>query len=39
MTRTVRMALIALVGAVLAVGVAGNTPAQAKSLKQQIVGT
>ncbi|HEV2265257.1 MAG TPA: lipocalin-like domain-containing protein [Stellaceae bacterium] len=39
MTRTVRSALIALVGAVLAIGVAGSSPAQAKSLKQQIVGT
>lgn len=39
MTRYVRLALIALVGAALAVGIAGNSPAQAKSLKQQIVGT
>ena len=39
MTRFVRLALIALAGATLAVGVAGSSPAQAKSLKQQIVGT
>lgn len=39
MTRIVKMALIAMVGAVLAIGIAGNTPAQAASLKQQIVGT
>ncbi|MGH7000143.1 MAG: lipocalin-like domain-containing protein [Stellaceae bacterium] len=39
MTRTVKSALIALVGAALAIGIAGNAPAQAKSLKQQIAGT
>lgn len=39
MTRYVRSALIALVGAVLAIGIAGGAPAQAKSLKQQIVGS
>lgn len=39
MTRYVRSALIALVGAMLAIGIAGNSPAQAKSIKQQIVGT
>jgi hypothetical protein len=37
MTRYVRLALIALVGAGLAIG--GGAAAQAKSLKQQIVGT
>jgi len=39
MTRTVRLALIALVGAALTVGIAGRAPARAASLKQQIVGT
>ncbi|MDE1969376.1 MAG: lipocalin-like domain-containing protein [Alphaproteobacteria bacterium] len=39
MTRTVKRTLIALVGAVLAVAIAGSSPAQQNSLKQQIVGT
>ena len=39
MTRTIRFALIAFVGAVLTTGIAGSAPAQAASLKQQIVGT
>ena len=39
MTRTIKRTLIAVVGAVLAVGIAGSSPAQQNSLKQQIVGT
>lgn len=39
MTRSIRLALIALAGAALVIGIAGNAPAQAASLKQQIVGT
>ena len=39
MTRYVKRTLIALVGAVLAVAIAGSSPAQQNSLKQQIVGT
>ncbi|HEV2162450.1 MAG TPA: lipocalin-like domain-containing protein [Stellaceae bacterium] len=39
MTRSIRLALTTLVGAVLAIGIAGNAPAQTKSIKQQIVGT
>jgi len=39
MARYARLALIGLVGAVFTFGTAGSTPAQASSLKQQIVGT
>ena len=39
MTRSTRLALATLVGAALAIGIAGTAPARAASLKQQIVGT
>src|SRR5690348_18171345 len=38
-TRYVRLALVAVVGAALAIVIAGTAPARAASLKQQIVGT
>ena len=39
MTRFIKSAFVAVVGAALAIGVAGTAPAQAASLKQQIVGS
>ncbi|MBU6508520.1 MAG: lipocalin-like domain-containing protein [Alphaproteobacteria bacterium] len=39
MTRYIKRTLIALAGAAFAIGIAGSSPAQQNSLKQQIVGT
>lgn len=39
MMRSIKSAVVAVVGAALAFGIAGSTPARAASLKQQIVGS